>query len=420
MKFVPKPLALWLGAAALTISSATFAQTEAKTNAAPANVAPTEAASTDAALTNAAPAKPAAKAEDLFPDPVVAKGKGFQIKRSQLDEALIAIKANLAARGQGIAPSELLALEKQILDRLIQIQLLQTRATDADKAKGKEICEKTLAGMKNRASSEEAFNRQLKVVGLTPELLRTRLTEEAVSETVLARELKVNVTDEDVKKFYDDNPARFEQPEIVRASHILLSTRDSAANAELSDEQKKAKRKQIEDILKRAKDGEDFADLAKQYSEDPGSKDSGGQYIFWRGRMVPEFEAAAFSLKTNQISDVVTTIYGHHIIKLNEKYPARKASLDDEVVISPEGHAMIKKYWPVPLANAQKASDVVRRMLETQKAQEQMPAFTAKLKQEAGVVILDEKLKTEETPKAASAEPAKSDKKETSAEPAKK
>src|SRR5260370_23096101 len=149
-------------------------------------------------------------------------------------------------------------------------------------------------------------------------------TEEAPGEGVLEGELKVNVTDADVKKFYDDNPAKFEQPEMVRASHILLGTKDQSSGTDLSDDQKKAKRKQIDDILKRARDGEDFAKLAKEYSEDPGSKDKGGEYTFPRGQMVPEFEAAAFSLKTNQVSDVVTTQFGYHIIKLSEKLPPKK------------------------------------------------------------------------------------------------
>ena len=385
MNFYPKQLVLCLGMAALA-GSPTFAQTEVKTNANTTNMADSAAAAT-----NAAPAK----ADDLFPDPVVAKGKGVEIRRSQLDEALITIKGNLAARGQSMAPSEVVALEKQILDRLIQIQILQARATEAEKAKGRELCEKRLAEMKSRASSEEAFNRQLKVVGLTPELLRLRLTEEAVGETVLTRELNVEITDAAIKKFYDDNPARFEQPEMVRASHILLSTRDSTTNAELSDEQRKAKRKQIEDILKRARDGEDFAKLAKEFSEDPGSKDKGGEYVFPRGRMVPEFEAAAFSLKTNQISDVVTTAFGYHIIKLSEKIPARKVELA-------------------------KVADDIKQHLRTQEMQKQLPAFTEKLKQEAGVEIRDEKLKAKEEAKPAPAEPAKADKKETTAEPAKK
>jgi parvulin-like peptidyl-prolyl isomerase len=197
---------------------------------------------------------------------------------------------------------------------------------------------------------------------------------------VLKRELKVNVTDADAKKYYDDNPARFEEPEMVRASHILLVTTDPKTNAELSDEQKAAKRKQMEGLLKRARAGEDFAKLAEEYSEDPGSKYKGGEYKFPRGQMVPEFEAAAFSLNTNQVSDIVTTRFGYHIIKLNEKIPAKKVPYEQ-------------------------AANGIKEGLTQQALQKQFPDYIAKLKKDAGVEIIDEKLKAVELP-AASGLPA--------------
>ena len=106
----------------------------------------------------------------------------------------------------------------------------------------------------------------------------------------------------------------------------------------MTEEQKAAKRKEMEGLLKRARAGEDFAKLAKEYSEDPGSKDKGGEYTFPRGQMVPEFEAAAFSLNTNQVSDIVTTRFGYHIIKLSEKIPAQKVEFA-KVAVRHQGRA---------------------------------------------------------------------------------
>ena len=123
----------------------------------------------------------------------------------------------------------------------------------------------------------------------------------------MERELKITVTDAEARKFYDDHPADFEQPEMVRIAQIFLSTHDPLTGAELSDTDKAAKKKEIEDILKRARAGENFSNLVEQYSEDPVSKDKGGVYTIARGQTPPEIEAAAFSLNTNQISDVVTT-----------------------------------------------------------------------------------------------------------------
>jgi parvulin-like peptidyl-prolyl isomerase len=124
--------------------------------------------------------------------------------------------------------------------------------------------------------------------------------------------------------------------------------------------------------LKRARAGEDFAKLAKEYSEDPGSKDKGGEYKFPKGQMVAEFEAAAFSLNTNQISDIITTRFGFHIIKLLEKLPAKKVEFA-------------------------KAEPDIKDGLTQQALQKQFPDYLAKLKKEAGVEILDEKLKPKET-----------------------
>jgi peptidyl-prolyl cis-trans isomerase C len=316
-------------------------------------------------------AKPGPKPADLFPDVVVAKGKGVEVKRSQLDDAMISIKSTFAARGQDLPPDEMNRLEQQILDRLIQIQILLLKATDSDKAAGKETCAKRLDAIKARAGSDEVLTRQLKSVGTTPEELQAKMTDESTAQIVLERELKISVSDDEVRKFYDDNPSKFEQPEMVRASHILVSTRDPDTNKDLPDDQKAAKRKKADELLKRARAGEDFAKLAKENSDDPGSRDKGGEYQFARGQMVPEFEAAAFSLKTNEISNIVTTQYGYHIIKLSEKIPAKKIEL---AKVSSEVRDYLKQQ-------------------QMQKRQQDLQDYLDKLKKDSGVEILDDNLK---------------------------
>ena len=353
MKSSIQSLALLLVAAALPVWGA----------------APDQPAATNAA----AAAKPSMKASDLFGSKVIAKGKGMEVTRGQLDDEVIRLKGQAAARNQNIPPEQMALMERQVLEQLIQLQLLKAQATDADKAAGKALAEKRFEEARAKMGSEEALNRQLKLMGATREEVLAKWTDSAAAETVLKRELKVNVTDADAKKYYDENPARFEEPEMVRASHILLMTTDPKTNTELSDEQKAAKRKQMEGLLKRARTGEDFAKLAKEYSEDPGSKDKGGEYKFPRGQMVPEFEAAAFSLSTNQVSDIVTTRYGYHIIKLSEKIPAKKVDYE-------------------------KALPDIKEGLTQQELQKQFPDYVAKLKKDANVEILDEKLKAVELP----------------------
>jgi peptidyl-prolyl cis-trans isomerase D len=145
-----------------------------------------------------------------------------------------------------------------------------------------------------------------------------------VKMLVLDREqaqAKTIVPAADVQRFYNDNIAQYQTPEQIRASHILLNT---------AGKDEAVVRKQAEDILKQARAGADFAALATKFSEDEGSKATGGDLdYFSRGRMVPEFENAAFALKPGEISDLVKSQYGFHIIKLVDRKPAVTRSFDE-------------------------------------------------------------------------------------------
>lgn len=126
------------------------------------------------------------------------------------------------------------------------------------------------------------------------------------------------VTEEEAKNYYNKNKDEFLK---VRASHILIRNKDDEGKA-VSDEQKQKNKEEAEKILKQAKEGVDFAQLAKEYSQDSSSENGGDLEFFSEGQMVEPFEKAAFSLKNGEIySDVVETDYGYHIIKkTDEKY----------------------------------------------------------------------------------------------------
>jgi len=136
---------------------------------------------------------------------------------------------------------------------------------------------------------------------------------------------KVAVKPEQLTDFYTKNPDQFKQPERVRASHILIGVprgADAAAKA-----QAKAK---AEQVLKDVKAGKDFAALAKEHSQDPGSAVNGGDLgFFQQGQMVGPFNDAAFSLAPGAISDLVETEFGFHIIKVAEKQASRTVPLDE-------------------------------------------------------------------------------------------
>ncbi len=315
--------------------------------------------------------KPVVSTDNLFPPTVLAKGKGFEINDRQLDEAFLNFRTASASRGQPPPPDEKrLEVEKKLLDRLIVVEVLKRKATESDKAKGKATADKMLADFVKQAGSEDGFKRQVQAMGMTTESFTSQFTERAIVEEVVTREVrdKIPITPEQVQKFYDDNPKRFEQPETVRAAHILLATRDLATNQELTLDKQKAQRDLIEALLKRARAGEDFGKLAKEFSQDPGSKERGGDYVFPRGQMAMEFETAAFGMSPGQISDVVTTKFGFHIIKVLERNPAKKVEFD-------------------------KVKDRIRENLQQEEADKQLPGYLEKVKKEAGVEILDEKYK---------------------------
>ncbi len=130
------------------------------------------------------------------------------------------------------------------------------------------------------------------------------------------------VSEAEIQQYYQANQASYSTPERVKVSHILLKTTGEAPGQLAATKQK------AEKILDQVKHGADFAKLAKQYSEDDGSADQGGE-LGWirRGQTVPEFEKAAFSLKPGQISDLIQTIYGFHIIKVEEHEDAHVQTL---------------------------------------------------------------------------------------------
>ncbi|HNZ74884.1 MAG: peptidylprolyl isomerase [Verrucomicrobia bacterium] len=320
------------------------------------------------APTNAAPASPVSATAT---NKVVARGKGWEITRGELGKGVTAAMAQVAARGRQVTTAQVPEVERQVLAQLINLRLVLARATRADREAGKAAANKRYATARANAASEEAFKLQLKFLVTTPEELLAKWTDALTSEAVMKRELKIAISDAEARKYYNENPKQFDLPEQVRASHILIATSDPRTGAGLSDEEKAGKRKKAEAVLQQARAGEDFGKLALAFSNDAGSRARGGEVRFARGEMPAEIEAVAFSLKTNQISDLITTTNGYHIIKLIQKIPARK------------------------LKYADAAADIKNGL--TQAAiEEQFPAYIARLRDAANVEILEEQLQPQD------------------------
>ncbi len=252
-------------------------------------------------------------------NPVIVRGEGFEIRRSDLDQVLDTAKARY--------PNEELPADAPVhaLTQLIEIQLVLSKATDEEKAEGAKQAEEKLASIAKEFSPEE-IARRLKATHMTKDDLRRKFNQEMTAQLSLARQLGIKVTDADARKFFDAHPGAYDQPARAHVREILLLTtsdyRTSAAPP-LPEPVIQAKRERIGELLNRARSGEDFEALAKQYNEDPVSKADGGELSFARNQM--EFGDLAFSMQSNQISGVLTNEDGFRIFQLLNMIPAQKA-----------------------------------------------------------------------------------------------
>jgi peptidyl-prolyl cis-trans isomerase D len=141
---------------------------------------------------------------------------------------------------------------------------------------------------------------------------------------------KIEVTPADIQAYYDQRRDQYRVPEEVKVSHILIKTPPAGADGKVDEKGVEEARKKAEDVRKQLKGGAKFEDLAKKYSDDPGSAKKGGD-LGWigRGRTVPEFEKTAFSQTKGQTSDLVKSTYGFHIIRTEDKHEAHVKTVDE-------------------------------------------------------------------------------------------
>jgi len=176
--------------------------------------------------------------------------------------------------------------------------------------------------------------------------------------TAAAVQAQAAVTRDDLQRYYNDRQDQFRVPEQVSVRHILIKTPAAGPDGKLDPKGVEAARARAQDVLKQLKAGAKFEDLAKKFSEDPGSKDNGGLYEkVERGRMVPEFDKAAFSLPKGQLSDLVQTAFGFHILRVEDHQVARLRSLDE---VKPEIEST------VAMEKAARATEALARTLENE------------------------------------------------------
>jgi peptidyl-prolyl cis-trans isomerase C len=215
---------------------------------------------------------------------------------------------------------------RQILDNLIDRELLLQRAKALKMAVPAQQVDTQMQQLLQRFPSQEALEQALTAQNLTLDSVKKDVESQLLRQQLVKKEIldKVKVSAGDVQTFYDQNKDKYVEEEQVRASHILIRVPQEAS----PEDDAKLKRK-ADDTLKRAKQGENFAALASEMSDD-GSKENGGDLGFFpRGRMVAPFEEVAFALQPGQMSEVVRTQFGYHIIKAEERKTGRALAFDE-------------------------------------------------------------------------------------------
>lgn len=299
------------------------------------------------------------------PNQVLAKVNNEEILQKSVDE-IVAVFVTPQFKAQNpdkeMPAEQRQQVEKQILDQLVTERVLLQEAAKLNVTVDPQELADHIAKAKEQRPD------------LTDEQWTNFLTRDMMIQKLIQQEVvsKIAVSDDDVQKFYDEQKARFHEPEQIRASHILVVVPQDA-----TPETKEAAKKKIDGVLAEINAGKDFAELAKANSDDPGSKENGGDLDFFpRGAMVKPFEDAAFALKEGEVSGVVETQFGYHIIKKT----GQKAERD------------------VPL---EEVKETLKESLTKQKTNTEVMAWVDNLKKQSTIEITNAAPQAEATPEAA-------------------
>ncbi len=222
---------------------------------------------------------------------------------------------------------------QQVLEEIIAMTLLDEQVKKANIV----VTEEEIADQINKIASKEGlslddFKALIQAYGQNFEQWKQKmqfqkgLSYQKFFEAKLGN--KINITEDDAKKYYAENKKRFETPEQVRASHILIRPDTTDPNID-PNEAKAAAKTKTEELLQQIKNGADLAELAKAYSSCPSGEKGGDLNYFSRGQMVPAFDKAAFELEVGQVSNIVETKHGYHIIKVTDHKPAGVTTFEE-------------------------------------------------------------------------------------------
>jgi len=319
---------------------------------------PAKAAQKPAAATPAAPA-PAPKAPTAEKKAgIVAVVNGADIPLDDFYRELLRVERLVLNSGRILTCPQVSRLRTEVAEGLVRRELLYEEAKAKVKVTDGEI-DAEVKKLKEQYPNEADFTTALASMNISTSSLRAQVERAlAIQKYVDTYAAKVSVDDKEIWAYYDKNRASFRVPEQVKASQILIKTDPSWNQAK-----KAAARKKIDDILAKLKSGQDFESLARTYSEDASASKGGDLGYLRTGQVLKPFEDALFALKPGEISGVVETSVGFHIIKAVDR----------------------KAETTIPF---EKVKDQLRTALKQEKGQQEANASIAKVREKARVEIM--------------------------------
>jgi peptidyl-prolyl cis-trans isomerase C len=299
---------------------------------------------------------PALAAEKQVTDGIVAVVNGTPIPRAHFDSGMALAKQKLADSGRSVSASELPDFKKGVLEALIDRELLYQQSQSARIKVEDAAVDNEINAMKKQFPDEQEFKKALVKSNTSEAEMKSQVKKRLAVQQFIDEQFARNVTvsDNEAKSYYNSHKDVFKVPEQVRARHILIRV-DAGA-----DESKKAAtRKKLKEIQKRLRNSEDFVMLAKAYSE--GSSEARGEAVYFRkGQMEKPFEEAAFALKPGEVSDIVETSAGYHLINV--------------VGLKPE-----------TMMTFEEVQDRIKQHLKEQKIKKKVQRYLEKLKRKAKI-----------------------------------
>ncbi len=252
---------------------------------------------------------------------------------------------------------QLLPIKKKILEGLIDQELLYQESQKQGIKVDEALINEQLNVLKKKFPNDAEFKKELSKLNLSGAALKIQIKRGIAIQKFVDKQFvqKNNISDNEIKDYYDSHPDFFKQPEQVRARHILIKV-----NSQSDESQKSEAHKKLEKIKKKLQKGENFEDLAKEFSQCPSSTKGGDLGYFRREQMVKPFSATAFALKAGEVSDIVETTFGYHLIKAIDRKPENITGYGD-------------------------AKDQIERYLSQEKVKKEVGLYLEQLKEKAKV-----------------------------------